>query len=216
MSEMLRDHPDLAYYLRDLRFYYLERSAGGSKAIRSHMKKAREALGKALKSDPRISLCQPERLPVRRHFSRALDRGVSGPGETMIQALSRFEPLLRWGYGYDRMPGRLKETYAYAEILGPRGPVVSDDVVAGIVLLAPDSVYPSHSHEGVTESYIVLSGALSQNDAGVYVPGSMIFNPPEHSHRITVDRLEPCLLSYVWIGSPKALAEQKMRLKGRG
>lgn len=216
MTAKLKDHPDMAYYLRDLRFTYLERSAGGSKAIRSHMKKARDALGKAIGGDPEILPENPERMPVCRHFSRAVDRGVPGPGENMLRALQRFEPRLRWGYGYERLPERLKNTYAFAEIMGPHGPVSAEGVTAGVVLLAPNSTYPSHSHHDITESYFVLSGALSQNDAGVYVPGSLIYNPPGHSHRLTTDRLEPCLLSYVWIGPPEALANQKMRFDAKG
>jgi len=51
---------------------------------------------------------------------------------------------------------------------------------------------------------------MSENDEGVYAPGSMIFNPPGRSHRITVDAREPCLLAYAWIGPPEALARQKM------
>jgi len=213
VNSSLQDHPDIAYYLRDLVFVYRGLSAGGSKPIRGHMKIVRETLGKALKAKPGMQLPDPEHRPVCRHLPRALDQGLQGPASAMIQAFSRFEPLLRWGYGYDRLPARLKETYAYAEILGPRGPVAADGIVAGVVLLAPDSLYPNHSHTGITESYLCLSGALSQNDAGVYVPGSLIFNPPGHGHRITVDRFEPCLLSYVWVGSEEAIAEQKMTFR---
>jgi dimethylpropiothetin dethiomethylase len=214
MSETIENSPDLGYYLRDLARHYRLASAGGSRPIRGHMKIARETLNKALRGVPEIREAAPERRPVCRHFARAVDNGVPGPGENMLRALARFEALLCWSYGYDRLPARLKEAFAFAEILGPRGPAVSDEPVAGVVLLAPDTVYPRHSHHDVTESYVVLSGALSQNDAGVYVPGSLIYNPPNHGHRLTTGG-EPCLLSYIWTGPPEALADQKMRFDSR-
>jgi dimethylpropiothetin dethiomethylase len=51
---------------------------------------------------------------------------------------------------------------------------------------------------------------VSENHQGVYVPGSMIFNPPDHLHRITVGLREPALLAYAWIGAAEDLHSQKM------
>ena len=69
---------------------------------------------------------------------------------------------------------------------------------------------PPHAHDGITESYICLSGAVSENHQGVYAPGSLIFNPPGAMHRITVSDREPSLLAYAWIGPEEKLANQKM------
>jgi dimethylpropiothetin dethiomethylase len=80
----------------------------------------------------------------------------------------------------------------------------------GMVLFAPKCTYPAHSHEGLTESYYTLSGSVSENDDGVYAPGSLIFNPPGRMHRITVSDSEPSLLSYAWHGPKEKLAGQKM------
>jgi dimethylpropiothetin dethiomethylase len=71
----------------------------------------------------------------------------------------------------------------------------------GLVLFAPKTTYPAHAHKDITESYICLSGATSENDAGVYVPGSMIINVPEHKHAITTSDREPALLAYAWTGA---------------
>ncbi|MGI9508671.1 MAG: dimethylsulfonioproprionate lyase family protein, partial [Geminicoccaceae bacterium] len=100
--------------------------------------------------------------------------------------------------------------YAYAELCGPSGPVVSEDVILGLVLFAPACTYPAHAHDGITESYICLSGAVSENHQGVYAPGSLIFNPPNQHHRITVSDREPALMAYAWIGPPEKLLNQKM------
>ena len=76
------------------------------------------------------------------------------------------------------------------------------------MLFAPRCTYPAHAHDGLTESYYVLSGAISQNDTGVMSVGSLIFNPPRHLHRITVDDMEPALLSYAWHGPTEVLRGQ--------
>jgi dimethylpropiothetin dethiomethylase len=94
--------------------------------------------------------------------------------------------------------------------MGPAGPVLSEELVLGLVLFAPGTTYPTHRHQGITESYFCLSGAISENDVGVYAPGSLILNPPEHPHRITTSAQEPSLLAYAWVGSPESLANQKM------
>jgi dimethylpropiothetin dethiomethylase len=94
--------------------------------------------------------------------------------------------------------------------MGPKGPIVSETLVLGLVLFAPGTIYPTHSHQEITESYFCLSGAISENDVGVYAPGSLILNPPEHPHRITTSDSEPSLLAYAWVGSPEKLACPKM------
>lgn len=84
------------------------------------------------------------------------------------------------------------------------------------MLFAPGCTYPAHAHEGLTESYYVLSGTVSENDDGVYAPGSLIFNPPGRMHRITVGETEPALLAYAWHGPAEKLANQKMKFQRRG
>lgn len=213
MTVSLQEHPYLTYYLQDILFWYRNGSAGGSKAINSHMKEVRMALRDALKCRPPVASIEPQTKPVCFHLDRAVDNGLHGPASGTVRMLSRIAGSLSWGYGYERMPRNLDKKYAYSELMGPHGLVRFDRLILGVVLLAPNTTYPAHSHAGLTESYLCLSGTLSQNDAGVYAPGSMIYNPPEHSHRITTDRKEPCLLSYAWSGSEKALANQNMSFK---
>ena len=79
------------------------------------------------------------------------------------------------------------------------------------LLFAPGCTYPAHAHEGITESYYVLSGTVSENDDGVYAPGSLIFNPPGRMHRITVSARNPALLAYAWAGKEESIEGQVMR-----
>ncbi|MEO9528893.1 dimethylsulfonioproprionate lyase family protein [Roseibium sp.] len=154
--------------------------------------------------------------PVTAHLKRALDKGCQERTAPLIRALESIQDHLIWQYGYEKVPRGLDKTYAYAEICGPNGPVLTTEVILGLVLFAPACTYPAHAHSGISERYICLSGAVSENHQGVYAPGSMIFNPPEHTHRITDSKTEPTLLAYAWIGPQQQLAGQKLVFSRKG
>jgi dimethylpropiothetin dethiomethylase len=202
--------PDWRYLLADFYDLYRMIPAGGSDKIRRHQRQTREAINRVIRADPDFRPQMPAEKPVTRHLRRALDQGRGGPMAPIIRSLDAISPALSWQYGYEKVPPALASSYAYAEIAGPHGPVVTADVILGVVLFAPACTYPAHAHKGITESYVCLSGAVSENHQGVYVPGSMIFNPPDHLHRITVGDREPALLAYAWLGAADDLADQKM------
>lgn len=206
------DAPDWLYLLREYYELYRFLPAGGSDRIRGHMRQVREAIGKLVKSNAPLSEAGPLDKPVTGHLNRALDEGRADRLAPMVRAIEHLRPALRWQYGYDKVPKGLARKYAFAEIAGPHGPVISPEVILGLVLFAPGCIYPAHAHSGLTESYVCLSGAVSENDLGVFAPGSLILNPPQHMHRITVSSGEPALLAYAWTGPRAALAGQKMVL----
>ncbi len=206
----LNDSPDWRYLLKECYELYRFIDSGGSDPIRSHQRYVRAAISRLLKNKPEIHLQESNTKPVTAHLRRAINEGKQATLEPVIRAFEAIHACLNWQYGYERMPRGLDNKYAYAEFCGPNGPVVSDEVILGVVLFAPGCTYPSHAHAGITESYICLSGAVSENHQGVYAPGSMIFNPPEHTHRITVSKQEPALLLYAWVGDPNNLKDQKM------
>lgn len=207
---LLRDLPDWRYLLLEYYELYRYLPSGGSTRIRTHQRAVREAISRLLKANPPIRPQEPATKPVTAHLKRALDEGRGDRMGSMIRALESLIPDLSWQYGYEKVPKGLLGSYAYAEITGPSGPVVTEDIILGVVLFAPGCTYPAHAHQGITESYVCLSGAVSENHQGVYVPGSMIFNPPEHLHRITVGISEPALLAYAWMGNKPDLLSQKM------
>lgn len=207
---LLSASPSWVYLLRDFLAMYRAIPAGGSATIRAHQRQVRERISGVLRANPALRATDAARKPVTAHLRRALDQGRKTPMSDVIRSIDGLKGELSWQYGYEKVPRGLDQKYAYAELVGPTGPVPSDQIILGLVLFAPDCVYPAHAHEGITESYICLSGAMSQNDQGVYVPGSMIFNPPGRTHRITVADLEPSLLAYAWLGSPEKLVSQKM------
>lgn len=208
----LSEHPDWVYLLREVYELYRYSSAGGSPRIRAHMRRVRAAVSRLVKADPPMRpRCFAEK-PVSGHLNRALDKGQHSHLRPVLLGIERIRQELTWQYGYDRVPKALARKYAFCELAGPYAPVHSAEVTLGLVLFAPGCTYPAHAHRGITESYVCLSGAVSENHQGVYAPGSLIFNPPEHLHRITVSDLEPALLLYAWEGSEAALADQKMIL----
>ena len=206
----LTDSPDWLYLLRELRELYRRSGAGGSAKIRAHQRAVREAISKVLESGTEVVGQETEDKPVTVYLRRAMDNGREGPTRPIVRALDAVIPQLSWLYGYDKLPRGLAKKYAFAEIAGQRGPVLSTNVTLGLVLFAPKCTYPAHAHDGLTESYYVLSGTVSENDEGVWAPGSLIFNPPGRKHRSTVSDREPALLAYAWHGPKEVLAGQKM------
>ncbi len=206
----MTSQPAWVYLLRDFLELYRTIPAGGSATIRAHQRLVRERISGVLRANPALRDSGAAHKPVTAHLQRALDQGRGTPMSRVIRSIDGLRAQLSWQYGYDKVPRGLDQKYAYAELVGPTGPVQSDQIILGLVLFAPGCIYPAHAHDGITESYICLSGAMSQNDQGVYVPGSMIFNPPGQMHRITVADLEPSLLAYAWIGPPEKLVSQKM------
>ncbi|MGJ8604584.1 MAG: dimethylsulfonioproprionate lyase family protein [Marivita sp.] len=206
----LQDRPDWLYLLRDYYELYRRLSAGGSAKIRSHQKTVREGISRVIKSNAVVTEHTAVSKPVTAHWRRALDNGRMERHAPFIRAIESVQHHFVWQYGYEKVPRGLERKYAYAELVGPTGPVITDEVILGLVLFAPGCTYPAHAHDGISESYICLSGAVSENDQGVYAPGSLIFNPPEQRHRITVAEQNPALLCYAWTGMREKLANQKM------
>ena len=206
----LSERVDWQYVLREFWNVYRFSSAGGSKPIRTHQRQVRNLLSAEMEHDPTVLVTEPETLPVCAWLSRALDQGLLERTAPMVRALRHVTDELVWTYGYERVPPGLRRKYAYAELLGPNGPVVSNRLILGVVLFAPRCTYPAHSHDGIYESYLCLSGAVSEGNEGVYAPGSLLYTPPNKAHRITTGDFEPTLLTYAWTGEPDKLLNQKM------
>ncbi len=207
----LSEAPDWTYLLQEFDTLYRHGSAGGSARIRSHRRKVRDTLAKIVDADPAIVERPPARLPAVDHFGRAIDLGVRGPLAGLVRAIDRVAGRLTWEHGYAKLSPSLSRHYAYCELLGPQGPVEAQGLILGLVLFAPDTIYPQHSHRDIEESYISLAGAWSENDVAVYAPGSLILNKSGDEHRITIGAIDPCLLAYAWIGPSDRLKEPGMR-----
>ncbi len=210
-AQHLRDCPHWIYLLHEFEMLYRQGSSGGSKAIRSHRKRVRDALSAVIDSNPEVAERVPAQLPVTAHLPRAFDLAASRALPGISRALERVAHLLTWEYGYERVPKTLAKKYAYCEVLGPKGPVRTERLILGFVLFAPQTTYPQHSHRDIEESYISISGAWSENELAVYAPGSLILNKSGEEHRITTGEFDPCLLAYAWSGPDHRLVDPDMR-----
>jgi dimethylpropiothetin dethiomethylase len=207
----LRDFPNWIYLLKEFHEIYSRGSAGGSKPIRAHRRKVRDSLSHVINANPVVAPRQPVLKPVVGHLPRAFDLAARGTMSGLSRAMERAAGELTWEYGYKRVPPHLASKYAYCEVLGPRGPVLSERLTLGFVLFAPRTTYPQHSHQDIEESYISIAGAWSENEFAVFAPGSLILNTPGHEHRITTGDNDPCLLAYAWVGPGDRLAEPEMK-----
>jgi dimethylpropiothetin dethiomethylase len=197
--------PDWHYVLQEFYQAYRYGSAGGSIEIRRHLREVQRRISQCVASGPELIFPVPGVKPVCSHLGRALDNGEQERTQSFIRALAKITDLLYWQYGYNKMPRSLEKKYAYAEILGPRGPIKCENLILGLVLFAPKCSYPAHSHQDITESYLCLSGAISESHAGVYPPGSLILNKASREHAITTSDTEPVLLTYAWVGEASVL-----------
>jgi len=206
----IADRPNWLYLLRDFYEVYRQTPAGGSDKIRSHQRAVREKINRVIRANAEVRETTGDDKPVTAHLQRAFDNGRLHYHASMIRTIEAVRHALSWQYGYEKVPPGLSRKYAYAELAGPSGVVRTEEVILGLVLFAPSCTYPAHSHDGISESYVCLSGAVSENDQGVYAPGSLIFNPPGQMHRITVADHSPSLLCYAWMGERDKLVNQKM------
>ena len=108
---------------------------------------------------------------------------------------------LEWRQTYSAadLGAKFLEGYGWTELIGLRGPIPSESIACGFMLLAPGSEYPTHAHEA-EELYLPLAGrALWRRGEGDFVeraPGTPIHHPSWLPH---ATRAETALLTlYVW------------------
>ena len=76
------------------------------------------------------------------------------------------------------------ESHVNAQIIGPEGLEVRQDLIVGVTLMRPDIDYPDHQHEP-EEIYLVLSeGYWRQEYMPWYTPGlgGLVYNPSNVFH----------------------------------
>ncbi len=92
--------------------------------------------------------------------------------------------------------------YGFAEIVGRRGPFLSETVRAGIGLWGPGIAYPRHFHRA-EEVYVVLSGsaafALEGDPLLPRGPGEAVHVTPSRPHGFTTGPA-PFAVFYIWKG----------------
>ena len=90
-----------------------------------------------------------------------------------------------------------------AQMIGPRGLIKSNELLAGLFLLRPRLHYPLHQHQA-TEIYFGASGTVQIQQGlgqveGTLGPGQVSLTPSNRLHALTMGD-SPVLLLYTWMG----------------
>lgn len=99
------------------------------------------------------------------------------------------------------------DNYAYCEIVGNRGPLFSEKFAAGIFLIGPDQLYPSHSHEACEfyfplipqTQFAHLDHDAAEIDWQSVQPGEFFYNQSWQPHAIRTG-MKPMMVLYLWFG----------------
>ncbi|MBD1206276.1 MAG: cupin domain-containing protein [Rhodobacteraceae bacterium] len=145
----------------------------------------------------------PASLPVCAVLGAAAE-GAPAPCAALVAGLRDGASALRWGqtYGAADFGADFLQSYGWTELIGLRGPIASDFVAVGVLLLGPGVVYPPHAHEAA-EVYLPLSGKAEwmRGDApyAPVAPGQAIHHPSWLPHAMRTGA-EPLVAAYVWRG----------------
>lgn len=161
----------------------------------------RFADGLPQRADPRRAVT-PHRQPVVDYLDNAAYEHGNQTSNTVLSQLQAMSPRLAWAQSYSRaqVSERFLARYAWAELVGPRGPIASHTLVCGFLLLGPDIEYPEHAH-APEELYIPLTpGSQWRKDAGPWrarASHEVIHHPPWVSHAMRTGT-QPMVALYLW------------------
>ena len=155
---------------------------------------------------PDVSACRsvlPGDLPVLSWMPAA----VSAAHESsvhIVKMLASVAPRLAWGqtYSAEDFGSGFLERYGWTELIGLRGPIASDRIACGFLMLGPEIEYPQHSHEA-EEVYVPLTGPTywmrANEDWGARTPCRPIYHASRVPHAMRTENV-PLLALYLWRG----------------
>jgi quercetin dioxygenase-like cupin family protein len=154
----------------------------------------------------------PSHLPVLRWLPD-IGRDPAAFGIDVVTAVCRAAPSMAWRQTYSTkdVDAAFLDNYGWSEILGTSGPIGSERIACGFLVLGPSTHYPRHRHEA-EELYVPLSGTAGwqQGDAPwrERSPGTSIHHARDEPHAMRTGA-GPLLALYVW---RSADLQQKARL----
>jgi hypothetical protein len=132
--------------------------------------------------------------------------GIAGDtaafGIDLVATLCREAVTMAWRQTYtaNDLDESFLDNYGWSEILGTSGPVASERIACGFLILGPSTHYPRHRHEA-EEVYLPLSGtaAWQQGDAQwrEWRPGTLIHHARNEPHAMRTG-VSPLLALYLW------------------
>jgi hypothetical protein len=140
-------------------------------------------------------------LPVLRWLPQMTDDSGAFARD-LVAAVSHAAPSLEWRQTYTaaELGAAFLDNYGWSEILGAHGPLTSERVACGFLVLGPSTHYPRHRHEA-EEIYVPLSGTADwQQGDSVWrqrSPGTPIHHASDEPHAMRTGA-SPLLALYVW------------------
>jgi Dimethlysulfonioproprionate lyase len=140
--------------------------------------------------------------PAVLRYVSDLPAGASRQTADLVDTLCAAAPLLAWRQTYTaaQTSSRFLDNYAWSEVFGANGPLHSENIACGFLLLGPSTDYPNHRHEA-EEVYLPLSGTAAwlQGDRiwRDRTPPTPIFHAGDESHAMRTSS-QPLLALYLW------------------
>jgi len=123
----------------------------------------------------------------------------------LAEGLARTATSLAWRQTYTNrdLDDEFLDNYGWSELIGLRGPLCSERLAVGFLMLGADTLYPRHRHEA-EEIYVPLSGTAAwlQGD-GIWrekTPGRLIHHASLEPHAMRT-AAQPLLALYLWRGA---------------
>ena len=148
--------------------------------------KVRERLGTMGEVDLQVHRANPlsEVLQQLCHTHAVAPLALSEHCQNIVHTVFALAPVLPW---YQRPVANNADFMAghcNAQIIGPQGLEVRQDLIVGVTLMRPNIVYPEHQHEP-EEVYLVLGkGRWRQGKGDWHTPnlGSLVYNHSNVMH----------------------------------
>ncbi|WP_282607076.1 dimethylsulfonioproprionate lyase family protein [Pelagibius sp. Alg239-R121] len=153
--------------------------------------------------DPEPALQSPQNLPVLAWLDSIL-ADTPDTAWAFVDNLVAHSNELYWGQTYqtDDFGAAFLQRYGWCKFAGPGSPLADSALACGVLLLGPETEYPSHSH-AAEEIYLPLSGQAEfyREDNGwkAKAPLIPVHNPPWIRHAIKTGDT-PLLVLYLWSG----------------
>lgn len=141
--------------------------------------------------------------------SRAIESGRHSSVAGIAALFAPVHSSLPWVYHYPlrRDDEDLGSRIAFAELIGPDGPLQAPNCRVGFTVMAEHTTYPLHSHPAI-ELYLVVSGNAqwqTPTSDAMIPPGDLVLHRSNEPHAMrTFD--EPLLALWGWTGNIEAPA----------
>lgn len=143
-------------------------------------------------------------VPALRHMDRAIKNAQKSVTADIASCFKGLYPQMYWSSYYSRDDAAvdLLDELAIGELISPRGPVLSTEIILGAVVLGPDTYYPPHAHKASEVYYIISGNPLFKRGGEEWTKmpaGSFCHHPDCLTHAVRSGH-DPMLALYTWRG----------------